>query len=73
MKELSAMQGKGEDQGELWFKRENSQAERRSLFCLERELDAMLHFEHGDGMVGEPKASPIWITQILLGGLFRER
>ena len=29
--------------------------------------------EHADGTVGEPKASPIWVTQILLGRLFRER
>ena len=70
--ELSAMQGEGDDQGKLWFKWENSQKERRSLFRLERELDAVLHFKHGDGMVGELKDSPIWITQILLGRLFRE-
>ena len=42
------------------------------MFRLERELDVALRFEHGDGMVGEPKASLIWITWILLGRLFRE-
>ena len=43
------------------------------MFHLEREMDAVLCFEHGDGTVGEPKTSPIWITWILLGRLFWER
>jgi hypothetical protein len=65
--------GEHDDQGEQWFKRENSQEERRSLFRLEWELHAMLWFEHGDGSGGGPKASQLWVTRILLGRLFRER
>lgn len=70
--DFSTMQGEEEDWGELSFKWENSQAKRRSLLYLERELDAVLHFEHGDDTGGDLKANPIWVTHILLGRLFRE-
>ena len=65
--------GEEDDQGEQWFKRENSQAEQWSLFRLERELEAMLRFEHGDGSGGGPKASQLWVTRVLLGRFFREQ
>ena len=52
------MLGEEKYQGELWFKQENSQAEWRYLFRLERELDAVLHFEHGDGSGGRAKGQP---------------
>ena len=55
--------------GERWFTMENSLAERRALFRLEKELEATLLFEHG----GEHRASPHWVTRILLVRLFRER
>lgn len=71
--DFSTMSSEEEDQRKLWLKRENSQAEWSSLFRLEREMDAALRFEHGDGTVGESKASPIWVTRILLGRLFCER
>ena len=47
---------------------ETSLAERRALFRLEKELEATLLFEHG----GDCRASPLWVTRILLGRLFRE-
>ena len=59
VEELSATPGEEEDQGKLWFNRENSQAEWRSLFRLEREMDAALRFEHGDGSEGGSKASQL--------------
>ena len=62
-----------DEQGENWFKWENSQAERRSLLHLERELVAMFYFEHGDGEEGGSRASPIWVMCILLEWLFSER
>ena len=43
--------------------------ERRALFRLEKELEATLIFEHE----GQYRAIPHWVTQILLGRLFRER
>lgn len=55
--------------GEHWFNQETSPAERRAMFWLERELEATLKFEHGGGQ----QASPLWVTRILLGWLFRER
>ena len=54
---------------ERWFTMENSPAERRALSRLEKELEATLLFEHG----GEYRASPHWVTRILLGRLFQER
>lgn len=71
-KELSMPLREDDDQGGQWFKRENSQAERRSLFCLERELDAALRFEHGHESGGRPNANQLWVMHILLGRLFRE-
>lgn len=47
--------------------------ERRSLLHLEREMEAALHFKHGDSEEGGPRANPISVTCILLGCLFRER
>lgn len=58
----------GENPGERWFNEENSQAKRRSLLHLERELDASLLFEHGGG----PREIQLCVTRILLGWLFRE-
>lgn len=55
--------------GERWFTMENYSAERRALFRIEKELEATLLFEHG----GEYRASPHWVTPILLGRLFHER
>ena len=55
--------------GEQWFNQETSMVERRALFCLEKELEATLKFEHGR----RQQASPLWVTRILLGCLFRER
>ena len=57
--EFNMSLGEDDDQGEQWFKQENSQAKQQSLFCLERELDATLCFEHGDGSGGGPKASQL--------------
>ena len=65
--------GNEDNLGEQWFNRENSQTEHWSLFCLERELDTTLRFEHGDESGGALKASQLWVTGILLGRLFRER
>ena len=62
-----------DEQGEAWFKLENSAAERRSMLRLERDMEAALNFEHSDGKDSGPKVHPIWITRILLGLLFRER
>lgn len=39
------------------------------MFQLEWEMDATLMFEHG----GWQQASPLWVTQILLGYIFREQ
>jgi hypothetical protein len=64
--------GEYDDRCEQWFKRENSQVEQRSLLRLERELEAMICFEHGDGKEGGPRAIPIWVMCIMLGRLFRE-
>ena len=61
-----------DEQGEAWFKQENSAME-RSLMWLERELEAALNFEHMDGEDGGPRVNPIWITRILLGRQSRER
>jgi hypothetical protein len=55
--------------GEHWFNLETSPVKRRVLFQLEREMDATLTFEHGGGL----RASQLWVTRILLGGLFRKR
>ena len=55
--------------GEHWFNQETSTTERRAMFWLERELEATLKFEHG----GRQQVSPLWVTRILLGWLFRER
>lgn len=55
--------------GECWFTMETSPAERQALFRLEKELEATLLFEHG----GDCRASPLWVTRILLGRLFHER
>ena len=38
------------------------------MFRLEREMDATLMFEYGRWQ----QASPLWVTQILLGRLFKE-
>lgn len=65
--------GDEDNVGQQWFNRENSQAERQSLFRLERELDVTLRFEHGDGSGGGMKVSQLWVTRILLGRLFKER
>lgn len=65
--------GGANDLGEAWFRNENSTVERKSLMRLERELEAALSFEHGDGEDGGPRVHPIWITRIFLGCLFRER
>ena len=62
-----------DEQGEAWFKQENSVAERRSMLRLERDLEAALHYEHSDGEDSGSKVHSIWITRILLGCLFRER
>ena len=43
--------------------------EQRALSRLEKELEATLLFEHG----GEHRASPHWVTRILLSRLFWER
>ena len=40
---------------------------------LERELEAALHFEHGDKDDRGLRYNPIWITRILPVFLFRER
>lgn len=61
-----------DNQGEAWFKQENSAAERQSMLRLERDMEAALNFEHSDGEDRVPKVHPIWITHILLGRLFRE-
>ena len=61
------------DQGEAWFKCENLSVERKSLMCLEKELEVALSFEHANGDDGGPGVHPIRITRILLGRLFRER
>ena len=55
--------------GERWFNQETSTAEQRALFQLEKELEPTFRFEHG----GRKQASPLWVTRILLGQLFRER
>ena len=55
--------------GEHWFNQETSSAERRAMFQLERELETTLKFEHGGGQ----QASPLWVTRILLGRLFKEQ
>ena len=39
------------------------------MFCLEKEMEATLMFEHG----GIQTASQLWETRILLGRLFQER
>ena len=49
--------GDEENMGEQWCNKENSQAERQSLFCLERELDVTLQSEHGDDPGSGLKAS----------------
>lgn len=71
-KEVVENQGMGsgdEHLGERWYNMENSAAERRSLSRLEQELDAAFRFEQGGGQ----GSSPVWLTQILLGRLLRER
>jgi hypothetical protein len=55
--------------GEPWFNLETSSSEWWDLFRLEREMEATLMFEHG----GSRRANQLWVTQILLGQLFRER
>ena len=72
VEETSMSLGDDDNLGEQWFNRENSQAEHRSLFPLEREFDATLRFEHGDESDGGLKASHLWVMRILLGRLFRE-
>lgn len=64
-------QGRGREVnlGERWFIMETSLTERRALFCLEKEMETTLLFEHG----GSRRASQLWVTRILLGRLFRER
>ena len=54
---------------EGWITMENSLVKRRALPRLEKELEATLLFEHG----GEYRASPHWVTRILLGRLFPKR
>ena len=44
--------------GEWWFNLQTTPAERRALFCLEREIDATLMFEHGGGQ----KTGQLWVT-----------
>ena len=44
--------------GEGWFTMETSPAECQALFRLEKELEAILLFEHG----GSYRASPLWVT-----------
>ena len=70
--ETSSPGGDRDNLGEQWFNMENSQAECRSLFHLERELDVTLQFEHGNGSGGGLRASQLWVMHILLGRLFKE-
>lgn len=58
MAENQAPRNGGENSGERWYNLKNSSVERRSLFRLERELDASLRFEQGGGQ----NASPLWLT-----------
>ena len=51
---------------------ESSQAEHRSLFHIEHELDATLQFKHGGGSGGRLRVSQLWVMHILLGRIFRE-
>ena len=37
-----------DEHGDIWFNQENSVAERRSMLCLERELETALAFKHSD-------------------------
>ena len=57
-----------EDPGERWFCQENSQAEIRTLSCLEEDLNSTLLLEHGEAQC----ASELCLTYILLGYLSRE-
>ena len=61
--EIQSPRARGEDPGERWFNMENSLVERRSLHCLERELNSSLIFKHGGGL----RTSPLWVVCILLG------
>lgn len=36
-------------------------------------METTLHFEHDNGEEGGKRASPIWVTRILLGRLFIQR
>lgn len=54
---------------ERWFNQETSTVEQRDSFRLEKELEATLGFEHGR----RQQASPLWVTRIMLGRLFKER
>ena len=46
-------------QGEIWFNQENLAAKRRSMLCLERELETALAFEHSDGEDSGMKIQPV--------------
>lgn len=61
-------QGRGGEvnPGEHWFTMETPLVKCRALFCLEKEMEATLMFEHG----GSHRASQLWVTRILLGRLF---
>ena len=66
--ENQAMGSGDENPGERWYNLDNSSTERRSLFHLERELNASLRLEQGGGQ----SASLLWLMRILLGHLFKE-
>lgn len=70
--ETSMPVGDEDNLREQRFNRENFQVGHRSLFHLERELDATLQFENGDKSGSGLRVSQLWVTCILLGRLFRE-
>jgi hypothetical protein len=55
--------------GECWFTMETSSEECQALFRLEKEMEMTPLFKHK----GSYRASPLWVTRILLGRLFKER
>ena len=55
----TSLTGGADDSGETWFRNENSTAERKSLSRLEKELEAALRFEYGDGEEGGLRVHPM--------------